>query len=66
MNESKNGTMKGYLITFGITLLATVIGAVIVEKMIRKTDPAAVAAKANVAQPPRQVTVVTEDKTTTV
>lgn len=64
MNGTQNGAMKGYLITFGLTLVATIIAGIIVEKFIRSSDERALAQKAAAAQPPRQVTVVTEEKVT--
>jgi len=56
MNGTKNGVMKAALINFTLTLVAAVIGGIIVEKFVRKTDSAVLASKST-TESARQVTV---------
>ena len=56
-----NVTMKGHLITLGITIVAGVIAGLLVEKFFRNADQKDTTPKTVAAQPPRQVTVVTEE-----
>lgn len=65
MNEAKNGALKAGLITFGLTLLATIVGGIIVEKVIRNSDQRALAQNTG-EKPPRQVvtTVLPEEEGT--
>jgi len=59
MNEAKKGAIKAGLVTFGLTLLATVIGGIIVDQFIRNKDQNAALAEKEAAQPPRQVVTTT-------
>lgn len=59
MNEVKKGAMKTMLVTFTLTLIATVVGGIIVEKFVRSTDAKAALAQNTTAQPPRQVVTTT-------
>lgn len=67
MNEVKKSAIKAGLVTFTLTLVATVIGGIIVDQFIRHKDQKAALAQKNEAQPPRQVvttTVPVEEPTT--
>ena len=65
MNGTKNGVMKAALINFTVTLIAAVIGGIIVEKFVRDTDSTAIASK-SATKPARQVTVSTPTPEVTV
>lgn len=56
MNQSKNGAMKGYLITFGIALIANVVAGIVVAKFILKNEEKQLA---QTQQKSQQVTVST-------
>lgn len=59
MNEVKKSALKAGLVTFGLTLLATVVGGIIVDQFNRHRDEKAALAQKQAAQPPRQVVTTT-------
>lgn len=67
MTGTQSGAWKGHLLTFGLTLVATIIGGIIVDKFIRSSEEKALAAqnKAAALQQPRKVTVTSEEPITT-
>lgn len=52
----KRASMKGYLIAFGIAVVANIIAGIVVAKFILKSNNEQLAQKSAVQQPPRQVT----------
>ena len=63
MTGTKNVAWKGYLITFGLTIVATIIGGVILGMINTKQEQNALAQKTAVKeQQPRKVTVTTPEE----
>ena len=64
MTGTQSGAWKGYAITFGLTLVATIVGGMILDKLIRSSEEKALAAqnKAAALQQPRKVATTTSEE----